>query len=75
MRCIDLRLIHLALNILQNLTGLKGSKAALWTISYPEGSAKTFMENPDHIGLALQGIVLLSALILTGWYKNRNANA
>lgn len=67
--------IHLALNILQNLAGLKGSKAALWTISYPQGGAKTFMENPDHIGLVLQGIVLISALILTGWYKNRNIKA
>jgi membrane protease YdiL (CAAX protease family) len=61
--------IHLALNVLQNLVGLKGGEASLWKLDFPAGTPKSIMQQTDHVGLILHGIVLISALATTAWYK------
>jgi membrane protease YdiL (CAAX protease family) len=63
--------IHLALNILQNLVGLKGGEASLWKLDFPSGTPQSIMQQTDHVGLILHGIVLVSALVMTAWYKQR----
>jgi membrane protease YdiL (CAAX protease family) len=63
--------IHLALNILQNLAGLKGGKDAILKLDYPTGTPQAIMDKTGHIGLAMQIVVLVAALIVTWWYAKK----
>lgn len=66
--------IHFALNLLQNLTGMKGNNGSVWILDYPPGTSKVFIERTDTIGLMIQVSVLLFALIATAWYAAKNKN-
>jgi hypothetical protein len=64
--------IHFALNVLQSITGMKGSKGAVWILDYPPGTSPVLLERTDKIGLILQVAVLVAALMATYWYTRRN---
>ncbi len=65
--------IHFALNILQKLTGLKGSQGAIWKVDYPRGTTQSAMDQTDTIALMLHGTALIIFLILTYLYNRRVA--
>jgi hypothetical protein len=61
--------IHVALNSIQPLMGLKsGTYASLWVLDYKPGTPETLMKKTDTIGLMLQIIVFLAAIVLTETY-------
>ena len=64
--------IHFTLNVLQSITGMKGSKGAVWILDYPPGTNPVLMERTDKIGLFIQVAVLVVALLATYWYTRRN---
>jgi membrane protease YdiL (CAAX protease family) len=63
--------IHFALNVLQNIVGLKGNKGAIWKLDYLTGTPKELIEQTAKIGLLLHATVLVGALIFTVWYAKR----
>lgn len=60
--------IHFALNVLQSITGMKGSNGAVWILDYPSGTNPVLMERTDKIGLMIQVAILVVALLATFWY-------
>ena len=64
--------IHFVLNVLQSITGMKGTKGAIWILDYPPGTNPVLMERTDRIGLFIQVAVLVVALLATYWYTRRN---
>lgn len=68
--------IHVALNILQSLMGMKtGSFESLWIIKYKEGVTEDAMARADYVGMATQLLVLAGALILTEFFiRKRKAH-
>lgn len=67
--------IHFVLNVLQSITGMKGSKGAVWILDYPPGTEPVLLERTDQIGLIIQVVVLVVALLATYWYTQRNKAA
>lgn len=66
--------IHFALNVLQSITGMKGSKGAVWILDYPPGTNPVLQERTDKIGLMIQMAVLITALWATYWYTRKQRN-
>ena len=66
--------IHLALNILQPLTGMRGTSGSVWTLSHKTGAVNTQMASPDTIGMTMQVVVLIAALLLTEYYIRKNGS-
>lgn len=64
--------IHFALNVSQAITGMKGTKGAVWILDYPPGTNPVLLERTDRIGLFIQVAVLVLALLATYWYVHRN---
>jgi uncharacterized protein len=65
--------IHLALNVLQPLVGMKGGVGSVWVLSYKNGIQAGQLAKPDTIGMAMQLVVLSATLLLTEYYLgNRN---
>lgn len=61
--------IHVALNSIQPLMGMKsGNYASLWILDYKPGTPEAQMVKTDTIGLMLQIIILLAAIVLTEYY-------
>ncbi len=60
--------IHFALNLLQNLVGIKSNKGAIWILDYPTGTKQILLERTDHLGWILQASVLIIALIATAGF-------
>lgn len=56
--------IHVALNIGQLLIGISGNANSVWKVGYVEVASKADLARTEHIGLALQIIVLIGAV---GW--------
>lgn len=66
--------IHLSLNVLQPLTGMRGAAGAVWTLSQTESAIKGQMASPDTIGMVMQIMVLVVALMLTQYYVRKKGN-
>lgn len=64
--------IHFALNVLQTITGMKGSKGAVWILDYPPGTNPVLLERTDNIGWMIQGMILVAALLTTYLYSRKN---
>ena len=65
--------IHLALNLLQPLVGMKGGVGSVWVLSYKNGIQVSQLAKADTIGMAMQLVVLSAAILLTEYYlHNRN---
>lgn len=63
--------IHFALNVLQNIAGMKGTIGAIWVLDFPEGTTKVSIEKTDTIGLLLQLAVLIGALSATAIFTKK----
>jgi membrane protease YdiL (CAAX protease family) len=66
--------IHIALNILQPLTGFKGEEYSLWSLNYPQDSPASVVNHTDTVGLYIQGMILIIGLLLTALYSARGKN-
>jgi hypothetical protein len=66
--------IHVALNILQPLTGMRGDAGAIWTLSQQSNVANDSMAAPETIGLVMQLVVLVAAILLTEYYIRTEGN-
>jgi len=60
--------IHLALNIGQLLSGVNNNPNSIWKLDYNHGATPAAMTHTAHVGLALQMIVLIVAVIVTEYY-------
>jgi uncharacterized protein len=61
--------IHVALNVLQPLVGMKsGSYESIWILKYKEGTAENLIARADNIGLAIQLLIFICAVVLTEYY-------
>lgn len=61
--------IHVALNVLQSLTGLKaGSFESIWIMKHKEGLSDDLIAKTDTVGLITQLIVLVFAVMLTEYF-------
>lgn len=59
--------IHIALNILQPLTGMRGDSGAVWVLRNETGTSN-HLATPETVGLAMQLLVFMAALLLTEYY-------
>jgi membrane protease YdiL (CAAX protease family) len=66
--------IHVALNILQPLTGMRGASGAIWMLSHKESPSTGQTASPDTIGIIMQFTVLAIAILLTEYYIRKNAD-
>jgi hypothetical protein len=65
--------IHLALNVLQPLVGMRGDSGAVWTLKNKSDVIGNQMASPETVGLVMQLIVLVVSLLMTEYYiRNRN---
>ncbi len=60
--------IHVALNILQSITGMRGNENSFWILKYAEGTPENLIAKTDTVGLATQLIVFICAVALTEFY-------
>ncbi|WP_129714343.1 CPBP family intramembrane glutamic endopeptidase [Pedobacter sp. SYP-B3415] len=61
--------IHFALNIFQQLCGLKGNTpAAVWKVDFPAGSTKAPIVHAGALGTGMHMLLLLLFLLLTFFY-------
>jgi membrane protease YdiL (CAAX protease family) len=60
--------IHVALNILQPLSGMKGEEYSLFSLNYNEVTPAKLIERTDTVGILIQAAVLAAALICTAYY-------
>jgi uncharacterized protein len=63
--------IHVALNVLQPLTGMRGDSGAVWTLENKSDVISNQMATPETIGLTMQLFVLVATLLLTEYYIRR----
>lgn len=67
--------IHVALNLIQQLTGIKsGAYASIWVLEHEENAPAEAIALADTVGLATQILVLISALFLTEYYLRKKQN-
>ena len=60
--------LHVALNVLQGVFGMKGDEHSYFNLSYKEGLAQNLIDKTDTVGLILQFLVLAFGLISTTFY-------
>jgi membrane protease YdiL (CAAX protease family) len=60
--------IHLALNLLQPLTGMRGDSVAVWTLKNKSDVITNQLATPETIGMVMQLIMLVVSLFLTEYY-------
>jgi membrane protease YdiL (CAAX protease family) len=66
--------INVVLNILQPLTGMRGDAGAVWTLSQKSNVVNDSMAAPETIGLVIQLVVLVAAILLTEYYIRTKGN-
>jgi uncharacterized protein len=66
--------IHVALNILQPLTGMRGDTGSVWTLNQKEPVVNWQMAAPDTVGLVMQLVVFVAAILLTEYYIRKKGN-
>jgi membrane protease YdiL (CAAX protease family) len=63
--------IHLALNVLQGLFGMKGGLVGIWRLDRKPDLSKMLMARAETVGLLAQSGVLVVAIVLMEWYIRR----
>jgi hypothetical protein len=63
--------IHLMLNVLQVLTGMKEGPDSTWKLSYVRGASKDALARTEMTGLLLQVAVLVAAVAATEYFIRR----
>ena len=65
--------LHVALNMMQLMVGIKGTESSFWLVKYKEGVNVMEMKQVETIGIVIQLLVLMFAIILTEWYVRKMA--
>jgi uncharacterized protein len=60
--------IHVALNVLQGLTGLKPGNNSIWIMTFGDSEQQSIISGADRIGLIMQLVILVLAIGLTIFY-------
>ena len=63
--------IHMAVNILQPMTGMKGEEHSLWILDYKTGTPEDLIARTDTVTLIIQILILCGAIIATEMYLKR----
>lgn len=64
--------IHVALNVIQQLLGMKSSNyASVWVMEHPVNATAADIDHTNHIGLISQILVLLGGILLTEYYLRK----
>ncbi len=63
--------IHIALNAMQNLAGMKNNGAELFKLAYKEQQTKEVVATADYTGIGLHITILIIALLLTEYYRRK----
>jgi uncharacterized protein len=61
--------IHLAINILQPMTGMKGEEHSLWILDYKAGTPEDLIARTDIVEIIIQILILCGAIFITGYYQ------
>jgi membrane protease YdiL (CAAX protease family) len=65
--------IHIMLNVLQVLTGMKEGPDSMWKLSYVGGASKDALARTEMTGLFLQVAVLVAAIAATEYFIRRKS--
>ena len=57
--------LHMALNVVLALVGLKDHQKGIWTLEYVVEPSQSMIAHTEQIGMVLQLVILLIALVLT----------
>jgi uncharacterized protein len=60
--------IHVALNVIQSLLGMKDDFPALWIMKYKESATAAAMERSEVVGIIIQLLVLTGGVLMTEYY-------
>lgn len=63
--------IHVALNVLQGLTGLKPGNNSIWIMTFGDSEQQRIISGADRIGLIMQLVILILAVSLTIFYVRK----
>lgn len=63
--------IHVALNVLQGLTGLKPGNNSIWIMTFGDSEQQRIISGADRIGLIMQLVILVLAIGLTIFYVRK----
>jgi hypothetical protein len=63
--------IHMAVNVLQPMTGMKGEEHSLWILDYKTGTPENLIARTDTVALIIQLLILCGAIIATAMYVKR----
>lgn len=63
--------LHVAINIIPGLIGLKGTENSIWVIDYGNHAQEVVIASADKIGLIMQIVILISTIALTQFYNRR----
>jgi membrane protease YdiL (CAAX protease family) len=66
--------IHLALNLLQPLTGMRGDSGAVWVLKNWSEGIGDHLATPETIGLIMQLVLLVVSLLMTEYYIRKIHN-
>jgi len=66
--------IHIALNVIQPLIGIKGSLPAIWTLDYKEGTTADQIAKAENFQIGTQLVVLIGAVALTELFIRKKRN-
>ena len=66
--------IHLAVNILQPMTGMKGEEHSLWILDYKTGTPENLITRTDSVLLLIQILILAAAVLFTAYYQREKEN-
>ncbi|WP_179022413.1 CPBP family intramembrane glutamic endopeptidase [Winogradskyella forsetii] len=61
--------LHMAINVVLALVGLKDERHAIWNLEYPTGTTEVLKAQTDTIGLYMQICILAIGIILTEYYR------
>lgn len=65
--------LHVAVNVLQGLTGLKPGNNSIWIVSFDVAAQETILAGADRVGLIMQGLILVTAIMLTVFYTHKQS--
>lgn len=67
--------IHIALNVWQPLSGMKGGLPSLLILQYPNGTSESIQKTEGMVGLFIQIGVLATGLVATELFLRKNRNS
>ena len=63
--------LHMALNVVLALVGLKDHQEGIWTLEYAVEPSQTMIAHTEQVGMVLQLVILVLALVLTERFRRK----